>query len=1137
MKIHSVTLHNIASFADVTVDFDAEPLASAEVFLITGRVGAGKSTILDAISLALFGVTPRLQATRAAQAYGSFEKAGVTTPRQILRSGCSEGRAELLFEAGGVEYKAVWSVDRKMAKGVNELVDLSNNHTFTGGEALDEVEKILGMTFDQFCRTTLLAQGDFARFLKSDDNGKSLILQRLIGEEIYERVGKAINERRRAADAEYKTAKALYDQVKPMTGDEEREQKDALKEVREKLKTLKGRADKIAAEVSWVRQFGILGEALAKAAKEDADARADCASDETASLRAVIREYAQTSGVRSDVRQAKRLTDEVAGCDTALGRCAAGALSLARNVDALEDKIKAGEEEVRILDGEQARGRERKPLYDVAGTVRTLADNLQAAVENARSCRADSVAGQKKLAEKLAPEAENTAARALDAGEKLAKVDKDVEDVTAELEAAGLPGLRKGLESMKLRLVNLHEVARYIEDVARLSQEREGLLEQRENEKALLGKLDGALPALQELCRQSLANLERARHNRDVAFEGVSDRIESLRAMLREGDVCPVCGATVGAVLPVSEAVRKVVAELDGTVSEMQECHDANGRELSKAQSDRENAARNIERLDADIKRKQTACDKLQESLGTLWQSMIGSGTPDNAVLAEEVGKINDEIDGQSKLISDAEAIEKRLKALRREQTAARTQFTEADALRQKAADALAAARTELERRTALADAADTAVANTLAQLSQKVAEAGDKLPEGVPEILAYADALCTEKADFEAREANLAERRKAIEAQRLTLADAQAALAELKTAVKDVPAPEDETKPARVGDAELAAEIRSLTVRARTLINDCENRKGQLRAAQTSIEAFFADNPGFSMERLAELDAFKADELESVLARLRQKDERAATAAGALSQCHSQLDEHRRLCPPDLCDFADEDLPKLAQLEKQQTEVADETTEYQSAEARISQLLESNKEVKAKRKLLREDRDKKDAVLANWKVLDNMFGSTDGKRFRTIALSYILGALIDRANQYMQNLTDRYRLSVYPGTFIILVEDAYQGYTVRPATSISGGESFIVSLALALALSDISEVSGADILFIDEGFGSLSGQELDNAIAMLQNLHSLSRRRVGIISHLPRVSESLPVQIRVTRATPLSPSPLTITSTPDAEA
>ena len=147
---------------------------------------------------------------------------------------------------------------------------------------------------------------------------------------------------------------------------------------------------------------------------------------------------------------------------------------------------------MRILDGEQARGRERKPLYDVAGTVRTLADNLHGAVENARSCRADSVAGQKKLAEKLAPEAEKTAARALDAGEALAKVDKDVEDVTAELEAAGLPGLRKGLESMKLRLVNLHEVGRYIEDVARLSQEREGLLEQRENEKVLLGKLDGA---------------------------------------------------------------------------------------------------------------------------------------------------------------------------------------------------------------------------------------------------------------------------------------------------------------------------------------------------------------------------------------------------------------------------------------------------------------------------------------------------------------------------------------------------------------------------------------------------------------------------------------------------------------------
>lgn len=939
MKIHSVTLHNIASFADATVDFDAEPLASAEVFLITGRVGAGKSTILDGISLALFGVTPRLQAQRAAQAYGSFENAGVTTPRQILRTGCAEGRAELLFEAGGAEYRAVWKVDRSRAGGVNELVDLSSNHTYTGGEAVAAVERILGMTFDQFCRTTLLAQGDFARFLKSDDNGKSLILQRLIGEDIYERVGMAINERKRTADAEYKTAKTLYDSIRPMTGEEEKTLKRTLKEVRARLKESKAAADKITAEAAWVKQFGILSEALARASREDAEARADCGSEKTAAMRALVAEYALTTDVRNEYSRVKPLREEIAACERSLGAWAADSESLALCVSALDLRIK------------------------------------------------DSEAGLPQSVE--------------------------------------LPALRENLDRMNARNIELRDMGRDIDDAVTLAKEKKELSEQLDAEQKRLGELDGAIPSLQELYRQSLAALESVRHNRDVAFGGLDDRIESLRAMLREGDRCPVCGTAVGAVLPVSDVIRKAVADLDKTVSEMQSVHDANGRRLSKAQSDRENADLNVKRLDKEIKQKQAACDRLNGSLSRRWQSSIGRGVPDKDVLDAEVSRLKEEIARQTGLIREAEALE----ALRR------------------------------------------------------------------------------------------------------MSADANAALAELNAAVGDIEVQEDEIKSSHVADSKLASEIRSLTVRVRTSLNDCDSRKAQLRKSEAAIEAFLDANPGFTRQRLDELCAVDAAYLNTVNRQLRQKDERVAAAAGALSQCRIQLDEHRKSCPPSLSDLADNALPQLAQLEKRQTETATEIADCQSVDARIVQQLENNQELKVRRKQLREDKDRKDAALADWKVLDSMFGTADGKRFRTIALSYILGGLIERANTYMQSLTDRYRLSVHPGTFIILVEDAYQGYARRPATSISGGESFIVSLSLALALSDISEVSGADILFIDEGFGSLSGRELDNAIAMLQNLHSLSRRRVGIISHLPRVSESLPVQIQVARATPLSSSSLTVTT------
>ncbi len=129
---------------------------------------------------------------------------------------------------------------------------------------------------------------------------------------------------------------------------------------------------------------------------------------------------------------------------------------------------------------------------------------------------------------------------------------------------------------------------------------------------------------------------------------------------------------------------------------------------------------------------------------------------------------------------------------------------------------------------------------------------------------------------------------------------------------------------------------------------------------------------------------------------------------------------------------------------------------------------------------------------------------------------SYVLTSLIHSANSYIKTLTDRYTLQVTPGTFIISIEDAYQGFVSRAASTISGGESFLVSLSLALALSDIGQTLSVDTLFIDEGFGTLSGVPLQNAINTLRSLHIKAGRHVGIRSHVEELQERIPVQIQV---------------------
>jgi len=154
------------------------------------------------------------------------------------------------------------------------------------------------------------------------------------------------------------------------------------------------------------------------------------------------------------------------------------------------------------------------------------------------------------------------------------------------------------------------------------------------------------------------------------------------------------------------------------------------------------------------------------------------------------------------------------------------------------------------------------------------------------------------------------------------------------------------------------------------------------------------------------------------------------------------------------------------------------------------------------------------------WRKLNSLLGDSEGNKFKKIAQSYVLESLLVTANNYMPMLTSgRYKLCVVPGTFIILIQDALQDDSIRVASTISGGETFLVSLALALALSEIGENLQVDTLFIDEGFGSLSGEKLQNALATLKKLHANTGRQVGVISHVPEVREQIPVQIQVQQA------------------
>ena len=163
-------------------------------------------------------------------------------------------------------------------------------------------------------------------------------------------------------------------------------------------------------------------------------------------------------------------------------------------------------------------------------------------------------------------------------------------------------------------------------------------------------------------------------------------------------------------------------------------------------------------------------------------------------------------------------------------------------------------------------------------------------------------------------------------------------------------------------------------------------------------------------------------------------------------------------------------------------------------------------------------DLEEKERVYHLWEQLAKAIGTTDGDNFRDVAQAYTMGILLERANYYLKQICSRYLLSSYPDSLAIMVQDMEMGGELRSASSLSGGETFLVSLSLALGLTSLNDENfNIDMLFIDEGFGTLDNESLDMVMNTLENLHCLGRK-VGIISHVDTLKERIPAQIQLVR-------------------
>jgi exonuclease SbcC len=261
---------------------------------------------------------------------------------------------------------------------------------------------------------------------------------------------------------------------------------------------------------------------------------------------------------------------------------------------------------------------------------------------------------------------------------------------------------------------------------------------------------------------------------------------------------------------------------------------------------------------------------------------------------------------------------------------------------------------------------------------------------------------------------------------------------------------------------------------------------------------------------RLAVLLARDAGWVEGTRGSLAALDKVLHEATARVDERQRKLGEHAATGRPDVS--KDEAARRATAAEAGEREAATALTEVQ---VRLREDERNRAEVE---KLARE-RDAQRSVAERWRRLADVIGSADGKRFRVFAQGLALDALLQHASHHLRFLAPRYGLMRVPGADLELqVVDHDLGDEVRSVNGLSGGETFLVSLALALGLASLStRVTQARTLFIDEGFGTLDRDTLENAMVALDSLRA-SGRTIGVISHVPELHERIGVQVTVER-------------------
>ncbi|MAY70468.1 MAG: chromosome segregation protein SMC [Halomonas sp.] len=1090
MKILALRLSQLASLpGPVELDFTAAPLADAGLFAITGPTGSGKSTLLDALCLALFGNTPRLRHAPGRDSHlDDLDGSRIATadPRSLLRRGAASGYAEVDFIGrDGRRYRARWAVrrardkaDGKLQAVEQSLTDLDDERLLTAQkrEFAELIPERLGLSFEQFTRAVLLAQSEFSAFLKADDNARSDLLEKLTNTQEYSRISVESYARAKEAREAVARQQALLAEDAPCDDTARQAMEQELAEAEGELDTCQRQMKALDEEAQWLAQDAQWRQRCEQADDSlvEAEAQWEALSEqrrECQMLERIAPWRPQLLRQRSLSRQLPDQRHQLEEATSALAR-ARTALEqqhqqVSRRRQALEDSEQALEQarpaiaQAREIASElKGREQQHRQLEDEHQKRKRQRDDLdaqqRALAERHRGHLQQRDAATRTLSHHLGQHQQVATARA---------------ESQQHLEDAGHRLLALSELEQRWRLVRqLDDQQRRLDaERNRDTAQRDELLEHGKQARA---RLDNAEAAHEQLSRF----IQRARATR-------SDSVAALRATLEPDTACPVCGshdhpwrdsppATPEATQLAAqiELEDKQLAESESLLGELREQRDALFGRFQALKASVEQAETSLLALEP---RRNEACAGLDEAQARL----------NDSALAEQWRALD--ADARQAWLTEHSD-----QARQRQQQARERLRALDDAERQLAPLAEAIEDDERERQ---------ALTLRAATFDEELKRLDDQRPELTRSIDEH--------------------RRRLAEA----LGDDRSADAWLERLEAQVRQAREAHEQARQAHDQAQRQVLSLTQRIEhegKALAVLEDEKTRL---DTELERWRSEHPDIADNDLERLLDQADDALQALRARLDGAREACQTARTSRDERRQgwRAWRARHLPEQDPQTLLDEATQRQLDTRQADLDARREANRprLEAAQQRRDGALHAVRDDDRRRQRQRDGLEALERARAEhhrWGRIAELIGAADGKTFRRIAQAWNLERLIDEANVHLAGLSRRYRLVRGGSPLGLLVIDQDVADERRSVHSLSGGETFLVSLAMALGLASLASGELAiESLFIDEGFGSLDPQSLALAMDALDGLQAQGRR-VGVISHVQEMHERIPVQIQV---------------------